>query len=91
MVPKLNPPSVELVDAEAAGGLISIAFGTAVLDTGQWLLALYEIGLTPQVLREIAQVLEEQEREQRDFKLVAALRCEPEGATLDEMRKKYRL
>jgi hypothetical protein len=31
------------------------------------------------------------EREERDFKLVAALRNEPEGATLDEMRKKYGL
>jgi hypothetical protein len=53
MVPKLNPPSVKLVDAEA-GGLISIAQGIAALDAGQWLLTLYEIDLTPQILREIA-------------------------------------
>jgi hypothetical protein len=90
MVPKLNPLSVELVDTEAAGGLISIACGTAVLDAGQWLLSLYEVDLTPQVLREIAGVLEEREREQRDFKLVAEFRSRPEGITLDEMRKKYR-
>ena len=91
MVPKLNPPSLELVDADAARGLISIARGTAVLDAGQWLLALYEVDVTPQVLREIAEVLEEREREERDFKLVGELRNEPEGATLDEMRKKYGL
>jgi hypothetical protein len=91
MVRKLKPPSVELVDIEAASPLISIARGIAVLDAGQWLLALYEIDLTPQILREIAEVLEEREREERDFKLVAELRNEPEGATLDEMRKRYGL
>jgi hypothetical protein len=53
MVPKLNPPSVKLVDAEA-DGLISIAQGIAALDAGQWLLTLYEIDLTPRILREIA-------------------------------------
>jgi hypothetical protein len=89
MVPKLNPPSLELVDDDAARGLIRIARGNAVLDASRWVL--YEADLTPQVLREIAEVLEEREREERDFKLVAALRNEPEGVTLDEMRKKYGL
>jgi hypothetical protein len=40
---------------------------------------------------ELRKFSKEREREERDFKLVAALRNEPEGATLDEMRKKYGL
>lgn len=41
----------------------------------------------PQELKEFAQALEEQ----LDFRLAAERRNEPEGASLEEMRKKYGL
>jgi hypothetical protein len=63
-VPKINPPIVEMIEAPAAGGLTSLASGTASFDPHQWLHQLHAAGLTPGDLREVAAALEEQEAEE---------------------------
>ena len=64
---KLNPPSVEPVDASAAGLLTSVSNGTAWLDTHAWLVMLDAAGLQPSALREAAEAIEAQQAEEEDM------------------------